>query len=181
MDDIVKVPDPMLSSSAKPISVFDARLARLVTRMCTVLRTTRKPKGVGLAGPQIGEPYRIFVTRPVESAPVRVFINPRILKTSDEQTDGVPQRENKLEGCLSVPKIWGKVKRAMSLTLQYQDERGTNHTEHFSGFLATIIQHEMDHINGILFTQRVLEQKGKFYQSITDTTGKEKLEEIEVS
>ena len=90
----------------------------------------------------------------------------------------MPERENKLEGCLSIPKIWGKVKRAKTLSLRYQDEKGNIHKEKFSGFIATIIQHETDHINGILFTQRVLEQKGKLYQTGKDEEGKEVLEEI---
>ena len=95
-------------------------------------------------------------------------------------TDGVPERENKLEGCLSIPKIWGKVKRAKTLTLQYRDEKGTVHKEEFSGFIATIIQHETDHTNGILFTQRVLEQKEKLYETGKDEEGKEVLEEITI-
>ena len=95
-----------------------------------------------------------------------------------EQTDGVPERNNKLEGCLSIPKIWGKIKRAKTLTLRFQDEQGREHEEQFTGFLATIIQHETDHTNGILFTQRVLEQKSKMYQTGKDDDGKEILEEI---
>ena len=114
-----------------------------------------------------------------EKSSIHVFINPEILKSSGE-TDGVPERENKLEGCLSIPAIWGRVKRSQTLTLRFQDETGKTHEQEFSGFLATIIQHETDHVNGILFTRRVLEQKGKLYQSTTDKEGKETLEEIAV-
>ena len=104
--------------------------------------------------------------------------NPEIVKKSHLVTDGIPERSNKLEGCLSIPNVWGKVHRVSTLTLQYQDEKGEQRKEAFSGFLATIIQHETDHINGILFTQRVLEQKEKLFQVTSDENGEELLEEI---
>ncbi len=175
---LVHVPHTVLTTPAKPVSQFDKKLIQLIRTMKDTLVATRNPKGVGLAAPQIGEPVRIFVTRPHESDPIRVFINPVITKLSAGRTGGVPDRENKLEGCLSIPKIWGKVKRAMSLTLQYQDESGAPHEETFDGFMATIIQHETDHVNGILFTHRVLEQKEKLYQAARDEHGKEILEEV---
>jgi peptide deformylase len=180
MKPIVKVPNAVLTSAAKPVTNFDKRLTRLIDDLKTTLVATRNPKGVGLAAPQIGEPYRVFVTRPREKDAIRVFINPEITIRSDGLTDGVPERNNKLEGCLSIPTVWGRVKRASSLTLTYQDEQGESHEEAFTGFLATIIQHETDHLNGTLFTHRVLEQQGKFYQAGKDEDGKEVLEEIEL-
>ena len=181
MKPIVLTPNPVLSAPAKTVTSFDKRLNKLVRDMKAALRGAKKPKGVGLAAPQIGEPWRVFITRPTEKNDIRVFINPEILKPSDTQTDGVPERENKLEGCLSIPTIWGKVQRSAQLTLKYQDETGISHTEQFSGFFATIIQHETDHTNGVLFVQRVLEQKGKLYQSKQDEEGKEILEEVIIS
>jgi peptide deformylase len=180
MKSIVTTPSPVLNTLAKPVTSFDKRLAKFIRDMKAALRAATNPKGVGLAAPQIGESWRIFVTRPTKKSAIRVFINPEIVKRSTDQTDGVPERENKLEGCLSIPKIWGRVKRAQELTLKYQDESGGIHTEKFSGFLATIIQHETDHTNGILFVQRVLEQKGKLYQAATDKNGKEILEEVQL-
>lgn len=177
---IVTSPNPVLSTPAKTVQFFDKRFARLVNDMKSTLTAKISPKGVGLAASQIGEPWRVFITRPTEKSVIRVFANPEILKKSEGLTDGVPERENKLEGCLSIPNVWGKVKRADALTLRYQDEKGRSHTEEFSGFLATIIQHETDHTNGILFAQRVLEQKEKFYQSARDENGKEILEEVDV-
>ena len=178
MKSIVYVPNDVLTIPAKTITVFDKRLTRLIADMKTALRATNNPKGVGLAAPQIGESRRVFITRPKPSGPIRVFINPQIIAHADEVSDGVQGRDNKLEGCLSIPKIWGKVKRAMSLTLRYQDEAGVAHEEQFDGFLATIVQHETDHLNGILFTQRVLEQKSNLFQTAKDAEGKEVLEEI---
>ncbi|MEK7129974.1 MAG: peptide deformylase [Patescibacteria group bacterium] len=180
MKPIIHVPNNVLTSPAKPVTQFDKRLHVLIKEMTAILKATRNPKGVGLAAPQVGVPYRIFVTRPREKDAIRVFINPEIIKRSTEQTEGVPERENKLEGCLSIPKIWGRVKRAATLTLRYQDEAGAVHEGSFSGFLATIIQHETDHTNGVLFTARVLEQQGKLYQATRDKDGKEVLMEIEL-
>lgn len=178
MKPIVHVPDNILTTPAKIITVFDTKLKRTIADMTETLRATVHPKGVGLAAPQVGLELRLFITKPTPQAAVRVFINPEIIKRSKTQTTGVPERENKLEGCLSIPEIWGRVKRAASLTLRYQDETGKSHEENFTGFLATIIQHETDHVNGILFTQRVLEQKGKLYEVEKDKDGKDVLEEI---
>lgn len=180
MKNIVHVPHSVLTSQAQTVTSFDKELKKLISDMKESLVATRNPKGVGLAAPQVGVSLRVFVTRPKETDSIRVFINPEIIKKTG-LTDGVPERENKLEGCLSIPKIWGKVKRAKSITLSYDDERGTNHEERFTGFLATIIQHETDHVNGILYTQRVLEQKGKLYQTVLDKDGKEELEEIKLA
>ncbi len=180
MKPIVKVPNPVLTAEASPIKSFDKKLEKLIADMKHTLLQCKNPKGVGLAAPQIGEPYKVFITRPREKDPIRVFVNPTIVSVDDTHTDGVPERDNKLEGCLSIPNIWGKVTRATGLTLRYQDEYGNSKEEQFTGFLATIIQHETDHVNGILFTHRVLEQKGTFYQSARDKNGKEVLEEIEL-
>jgi peptide deformylase len=180
MRSIVQVPNPILTTPAKTVTVFDKKLQAMIADMKKILLSAQKPKGVGLAGPQAGYPYRIFLTKPAEKKDIRVFINPHIITLSEEMTDGVPERENKLEGCLSIPDVWGKVKRHHSLTLRYLDITGKTIKEEFSGFMATIIQHETDHINGILFTSRVLEQKGKFYQTAKDENGKEILEELEL-
>lgn len=180
MKAIVQVPNVLLTTPAKEVTFFDKKLRVMIAVMKKILVSADKPKGVGLAGPQAGYPYRIFLTKPAGNKEIRIFINPRIVKLSKETTDGVPERENKLEGCLSIPNVWGKVKRQQGLTLEFQDQEGNTHTEEFSGFIATIIQHETDHINGILFTHRVIEQKGKFYQPVKDENGKEILEELEI-
>jgi len=178
MKSIVHVPNNVLTTPTEPITSFDTRLKKLIVEMKTTLLATKHPKGVGLAAPQIGEPYGVFLTKPRKNSPVCVFINPEIIDASQELTEGVPERENKLEGCLSIPGIWGRIKRAARIRLRYQDETGAVHEESFGGFLATIIQHETDHLRGILYTQRVLEQQGKLYKTATDDQGKEILEEI---
>lgn len=180
MKQIVRVPNDVLAHPSDPVTSFDKKLTRLISEMKATLLATTNPKGVGLAAPQIGESVRVFITKPNESANIRVFINPEIISRSDDLTDGVPERENKLEGCLSIPNIWGRVSRAKRLTLSYTDEKGTKKTESFSGFLATIIQHETDHINGVLFTLRVLEQKGTLFQNAKGENGKDELVEVTI-
>jgi len=180
MKSIIQLPNPILTTPAKNVSSFDKKLHAQIAEMKKILVSAKDPKGVGLAGPQVGFPYRMFLTKPTEKNDIRVFINPEILTLSKETTEGIPQQEKKLEGCLSIPKIWGRVKRHQALTLRYQDEAGNVQEEEFSGFLATIIQHETDHINGILFTHRIIEQKGKFYQTTIDENGKEILEEFKL-
>lgn len=174
MSIIVTVPHTVLTTPAKEVTVFDKKLHQLIVDMKETLLSTVKPKGVGLAAPQVGISLKIFLTKPKDD--IRVFINPNIMHTSSE----VQKNESKkLEGCLSIPNVWGKVKRNTALTLQFQDETGKKHKEQCSGFIATIIQHETDHVNGILFTQRVLEQQGKLYQTIMED-GKEVLDEIKI-
>ena len=187
MFQIVKVPNDILTTPARPIDKIDRKVLEFVEGMKKTLVGTKNPKGVGLAAPQVGRGLRIFIAKPTPKAPFSVFINPQIIWTSDDKTDGVPRPassekpDNKFEGCLSIPNVWGIVQRHQSLKVTYQDEAGKKHTKTFKGFLATIIQHEVDHINGILFTQRVLEQKNKLYK-ITgqDKEGKDMFEEIEI-
>jgi len=86
----------------------------------------------------------------------------------------------KLEGCLSLPNIWGEVIRDPHITISYLDEKGNTHNRTFAGLSATIIQHEMDHLSGILFPKKVLEQKGTLYKSHKDEKGEDVFEEIEI-
>lgn len=181
MTQIVKVPSPILTTISKPVEKIDKKVLDFIEMMKQTLIGTRNPKGVGLAASQAGRNVRIFLTRPSLKSPITVFINPEVIVASTEKTDGVPERANKFEGCLSVPNVWGVVHRHQTVRLSYQTPDGKKHTRTFTGFLATIIQHEMDHINGILFTQRTLEQKNKLFK-ITgkDKEGNDVFEEIEV-
>jgi len=177
---IVQAPHAILSTPAQPVTDYGTPFRKLIADMKDTLAKARNPKGVGLAAPQIGEPYCVFIIKPKESVPIRVFINPEIIRRSRKFTDGVPERDNKLEGCLSIKDLWGKVHRSTAVTLRYTDERGGTHTEEFTGFPATIIQHETDHLNGILFTQRVLEQKNTLYHVTKDEEGKDVLNKVEI-
>jgi peptide deformylase len=137
------------------------------------------PIGVGLAAPQVGKSLAIFIIKPTEKSKAQVFINPKITKI-EEPTGKAKGKTKKLEGCLSLHNIWGEVERAKAVWLEYLDETGKPHHKKFTGFIATIIQHEVDHLNGILFPKRVLEQKGTLYESKKNNKGEDIFEELTI-
>jgi peptide deformylase len=149
---IYEAPDPMLRQTSKPVDTFDKGLKTLVDDM---FETMYDAPGIGLAAVQVGEPIRLLVIdlqepedpdRP-ESKIVRdprVFVNPEILWTSD---DDVPYTE----GCLSVPEQYAEVMRPDRVRAKWQDLDGKVHEEEIDGLLAVCLQHEMDHLNGVLF------------------------------
>ncbi|MBI4991225.1 peptide deformylase [Candidatus Gottesmanbacteria bacterium] len=185
---IVSVPNLVLTTPAKKVKRVDKKILSIIREMKKILLQTANPKGVGLASPQIGIPLAIFITRPKENSNIDVFINPKITWQSSQvseiirEEDGKPslRKEKKLEGCLSIPNIWGHLKRPTKVKLRYMDIQGKIQEKEFEGFMATIVQHETDHLNGTLFTQRVLQQKEKLYRIEEDEKGEEKLVEIEI-
>lgn len=194
---IVTTPNPVLSGVSKEIKNFDKKLSETLSEMEATLRNTKDPIGVGLAAPQVGLPIRIFQLRPDEKSEVRSFINPEIVKISEDPNEYTSQSGRKkkaiddgripppkgkrlLEGCLSIPDIWGYVQRKKEVTLKYQDKDGNTHEELFSGFPAIIVQHEMDHLNGILFTHHVMEQSEKLFKSHKDEKGEDVFDEITI-
>lgn len=187
MYNILKAPNEVLSQQAKPIQKIDASVKKLIKDMAVTLASARDPEGIGLAAPQIGKSVQLFIIKESKDADLKVFINP-VLKTPKTKLtkpkkgikEGKKTNEVRLEGCLSLGDIWGAVTRYPTVTLSYEDENGENHTNEFSGFLATIIQHEYDHLQGILFPRRVLEQNGSLYQSKKDKKGEMVFEEMPI-
>lgn len=185
---IVQTPDIVLTTPSRKVLKIDSKILAVIAEMKKTLLTAHNPKGVGLAAPQIGISLRIFITRPSENAKIEVFINPEIVWHSSNLSeikrpeDGKKslKREKKLEGCLSVENVWGYLKRPDRVKLKYMDVDGVIQEKEFSGFMATIVQHETDHLNGILFTRRVMEQHEKLYSIEEDEEGGEKLVEIEI-
>lgn len=175
---ILTTPNPILTQPASLVEKIDKKVLAFIEEMKQTLLAAENPKGVGLAAPQVGQNLRIFLTKPFLKSEISVFINPEIIWKSAELSQGVSERNNKLEGCLSIPSVWGLVKRHKSLRLKYQSIDGKWRKQQFTGFMATIIQHEMDHLDGQLFSSRVLEQKGKFYKITKNDEGKEVLAEI---
>jgi peptide deformylase len=176
---IITTPNQILNQKALEVKKIDKKVLQIIKEMEETLLKTENPKGVGLAAPQIGISWRIFLVKPYQKSEIKVFINPKIIWQSPEMTDGVPGKKSKLEGCLSIPGVWGVVQRPKSIKLSYVNPEGKKRTQKFSGFLATIIQHEMDHLEGQLFSLRVLEQKGKFYKVVKSQQDDERLEELE--
>lgn len=176
---ILTVPNDVLNKPSKPVTTFDKKLAKTIKEMQKTLAETYDPVGVGLAAPQVGISKQLFIARPTEDSQPKTFINPKIIKQQAAKKES--KKEKKLlEGCLSIPNIWGKVKRNQKLTLEYQDEKGNKHIEDFDGFMATIIQHEIDHLEGTLFTKHVVEQNEKLFRSHKNEDGEDEFDEIEI-
>lgn len=179
MSHIVTVPDPVLRQSTKPVDKLDKKVLGIIDDMVATLKAAKNPEGVGLAAPQIGIPLRIFLIRPLPDKTITVFINPEITKFSQRKQSpnqkSLPAgRQGVYEGCLSLPGHYAPVTRSMSVTVKYQKLSTSSLAlsavqESFSGFPAHIIQHELDHLNGLLFIDRVLEQNIKLYQVAGDT------------
>lgn len=188
MTKIVVAPSAVLSKKAKPIEKVDKNILRVIKQMEEALDSARDPQGVGIAAPQIGKSLNIFIVKVSPKSKLKVFMNPVIIEKSedivDEPAETIPEvrgkRPQKLEGCLSLPNIWGTVLRADKIKLSYLDKAGKQHTKSYQGFLATIVQHEVDHLQGILFPKRVLQQKGKLFKSHKDEKGEDIFEELKI-
>jgi len=173
---IVKTPNPVLFQTAKKVLKFDLKLKRLIRDMGDTLKAARHPEGVGLAAPQVGISLRLFVTKPTQQSKIHAYLNPEIMTVEEiPPSDDEESDKSTLEGCLSVDRIWSPITRPLKVQMKYFDAEKKQHTEWFEGFKATIIQHEIDHLNGILFTNRSLEQNSPVYEEHNG-----KLEEIKI-
>jgi peptide deformylase len=142
--------DPVLYKKSVVIPDIDKKIVDLADVMLT---TMLEGKGLGLAAPQVGENLRIFVCRVPNDVP-RVFINPEIIGTAQEQNSYE-------EGCLSIPGIYADVTRPFGVSVQAWDTRGKPFTLDADEVLGRVIQHEIDHLNGVLFIDRLEEKKKK--------------------
>lgn len=168
--EVVHAPDPKLRIQTKPVKKITPALLDTLKQMIKLTKTFKDPEGVGLAATQVGLKERYFVAKNQEE--FMVVINPKILFLSK-------RTKTYFEGCLSTPSVWGEVKRHTSLKVSFLDKSGKTVTKSLSGVLAWIFQHEVDHLDGILFQDRVLQQKGKFYKFTgKDKTDRDIFEEI---
>ncbi len=141
---IIKLGDSMLTKHSVVVPDINGDIQTLVSDMFDAMDRGR---GVGLAGVQVGRLLRLFITRVPGDSP-RVFINPDILETSIEQ-------EPFEEGCLSIPGLYTDVTRPSSVRVQAWNLKGRPFSLTVDGYLARVIQHEFDHLNGILFIDRI--------------------------
>lgn len=170
--EVVKAPSPKLKIQTKPVKKITPALLSTLKSMIKLTKTFKNPEGVGLASTQVGLDESYFVAK--KGQKFMSVINPKIISSSKKT-------KKYFEGCLSIPNIWGEVKRHLGIKVSYQDESGENHTILLKGTLAWIFQHEIDHLNGTLFAERVLEQKGKFYKYTgKDKTGTDMFEEVTI-
>jgi peptide deformylase len=144
---ILYVPDPRLRAKAKPVAPGDKAIAELSEKM---LATMYKAPGIGLAAPQIGELLRLVVVdiRPDEKPSPMVLLNPEIVAESQE----LSTRE---EGCLSLPNQYADVTRPARVKVRWQDLTGARKEIEADGLLSACLQHEIDHLNGVLFVDHI--------------------------
>ena len=161
---IARSGDPILSIVAVEVTnVFDEKIQNLID---TLIATANAADGVGIAAPQVSQSYRLFImaSRPnsrYPQAPLMeptAVINPRILSHSREIVKD-------WEGCLSVPGIRGKVPRFDRIEVEYSDRHGKLVRQQLTGFIARIFQHELDHLDGILFTDRLQTDFDRFTEA----------------
>jgi len=147
---IVSIPDPVLRRKAKKVTVIDKDLQTLIDDM---VETMRVAPGVGLAAPQVGLSIRLIVVEygddEDEDAPKKLYavVNPEIVSASEEMEEGV-------EACLSIPRIMGEVERHQKIVVKGLNRFGKPVKYKLSGWFARIFQHEIDHLDGVLFTDR---------------------------
>lgn len=145
---LIILPDPLLRQVSKPIERVDSDVTKLADDM---LETMYDAPGIGLAAIQVGVPRRMLVidiAREGEEKQPLVFLNPEILSSSDD-------RSIYEEGCLSIPDYYAEVERPASVTVKYLDREGKEQILEAEGLLATCLQHEIDHLNGVLFIDHI--------------------------
>ncbi|MCL2440878.1 MAG: peptide deformylase [Treponema sp.] len=145
---IITLGDELLRQKAEKIESIDDEIVKTAKQM---LDAVKKNKGVGIAGPQIGIMKQIFVVH-IEDDEKRVFINPSILETSHETSKYE-------EGCLSIPGVYASVVRSEKIKIQAWNEKGRPFILEADGLLARVILHEYDHLEGILFLDRLPQRK----------------------
>ncbi|MCL2294330.1 MAG: peptide deformylase [Spirochaetes bacterium] len=163
MANVITLGNNILKEKSDLVLSVNESIENLVARMIGILE---KEKGVGLAAPQIGEKKRIFITK-VPRDILRVFINPDIIQTSQEL-------ESYEEGCLSIPGVWANVVRPSEIGIQAWDINGKVFRINVEGILARVIQHEFDHLNGILFIDKLNEQQREKVLKIYERKNKAK-------
>ncbi|MGD9914631.1 MAG: peptide deformylase [Rhizobiaceae bacterium] len=149
---LIILPDPLLREVSKPIERVDAPLLKLADDM---LATMYDAPGIGLAAIQVGEPLRMLVidlAKEDEPKQPQVFINPELLESSDE-------RSIYEEGCLSIPDYYAEVERPAIVRVRYLDRDGKQQEVKADGLLATCLQHEIDHLDGVLFIDHISKLK----------------------
>ena len=176
---IITVPNPILRQKSKPVGKIDKKIKQLVKDLVDTAKAAEEPKGVGLSAIQIGKPVRVFVIK--RGKKFIPFINPQITWRSKKKlSQALEEEELFLEGCLSVPSFYGFVDRPCAVKLKWQDLKGKIREEKFEGKQSAYVQHELDHLNGILFVDRILEQKQKIYKLERDKEGEEVFIEVEI-
>lgn len=168
---ILVAPNKILSDKSKKVINFDSEVSEIIKDLIETAVSQKEPEAAGLAAPQIGSNLRIILVRDFKPLPSEkilieniIMINPKIISKS--KTTDIDW-----ESCLSIPNMYGQVKRPDSIKVVYQDESGKEHKLRAKDFLARVIQHEVDHLDGILFTEKMtgkLITEKEYFKMIND-------------
>jgi peptide deformylase len=171
---VVKAPDPRLRVKTKYIKKITSKHMEIIREMEKVTKSFVDPEGVGLAATQIGNDEQYFILKHKDGTFEAIF-NPEILQFS-------AKTKVFFEGCLSIPDYYGEVVRPIGITVRYQDKDGKKVQKKLIGLEAWIYQHEYDHLQGQLFIDKVLKQKGRMFKVVgKDRAGAEIFEEIRLT
>lgn len=164
---ILVTPHKFLRITAKPVLIYDKKLEKQISEMITTLKSAKDPEGVGLAATQVGIDRRLFIV--TLGGQPEIFINPEIISQSEALLSDVhPKKKDRwLEGCLSIVGLWGFVDRPYSIKIKYLTPKNGQLIPCEREFLdaeSAYVQHENDHLNGILFTDLILKQGGQIFK-----------------
>ncbi len=176
---IIQIPNPILRTKTAPIKTVDKKLLKFIKELKETLKKQHEPQGLGISANQAGADYRLFLAI-VNKKKLRVFINPDIVEFS-------AKKSKITEGCLSVAGLYSEIERPEKIKLRYQTIEDNNlrvlsskAVEDFTGLTARIMQHEVDHLNGIVFIDLALRQGKPIYKLVKGKDGKDEFEEIKI-
>jgi peptide deformylase len=166
---ILNVRAPRLRKKSKPVKKVDKKIKDIIKDLKDTLEVQIDPEGVGLAAPQIGKNLQVFAMKPADK--IVIVINPEVVFVSKLPNNPKPTKKKSkkiMEGCLSLPHYYGPIEKPNRIKIKYLDENGDPKVSEYKSFAAQIVQHELDHLEGILFIDRLLEQKQPLYELIGD-------------
>lgn len=157
--EVLTIPDPRLKQESEPVEIFDSALRNFILDLEETMRAG--PGGVGIAAPQVARFQRIVIVD-VSSKP-KLKNQGRLVLINPEITEWQGMEKGR-EGCMSVPDYTGNVIRAKLIKLDAYDEYGAQHRYEFEGFEARAVQHEIDHLDGVLFLDRLVSRRSDLFQ-----------------
>jgi peptide deformylase len=176
---IITLPHPLLRTKTTAVKIVDKKLLKFIKDLKETLDTQEDPEGLGLAANQVAVNQRIFLVKIKKKT--KIFINPEIIEFSEESV-------LMTEGCLSIPLLYSEIERPTKVKISYQTipSNGTMEqwnnilTEEYDALTARVIQHEMDHLNGIVFLDHALSQKTKIFKLEKNKKGENEYIEIKL-
>lgn len=177
---ILQLPNPILRKKLSPLTRVDKKLYEFLVNFQETLQKQVDPEGLGLSANQVGFEYRMFLGR-IAKREIRLFINPEILEFSQEKVVMT-------EGCLSIKSLYSKIERPAKVKLKYSvlpsnpsiSSIPSPIIEEFDNLNARVIQHEVDHLNGVVFIDHALRQKSPIFRLIKHKNGEDEFVEMKI-